>query len=100
MSYESTRAEIVNEITKVKTVLKRVPTAEEFALVICERSTGKVYVACPYCPKIHLHGSEVGAVIGKIGWRMSHCENNSKMYYIQSEGIVPKAHLSKALKHL
>lgn len=100
MSYESTRAEIMNEITEVKKVLKRVPTAEEFANAICTRESPKLYAKCPYCHEIHKHGAEAGAVLGNHGWRMSHCLHNSKSYFVNCVTIVPKKYLLSALKTL
>ena len=43
-----------------------------------------VYVACPYCGKIHVHGNV--SVIN--GWRLPHCRNsrtgNAKSYFIEA----------------
>jgi hypothetical protein len=90
----------MNEIKEVKTVLKRVALPDEFAATICTRESPKLYVKCPYCHEIHKHGAEAGAVLGNLGWRMSHCNRNSKLYFLHCVGIVPQKCLVKSLKTL
>lgn len=100
MSYESVKVELINEINETKQVLKRIPSAEEIANCVCLSESPKLYARCPYCGEIHQHGSEVGILIGSVGWRFSHCKSNKRMYYLEIVNIVPKKYLPSALKTL
>lgn len=100
MTHEQNRAELINEINEVRHVLPRQPLAEEFANCICLSESPKLYARCPYCDEIHQHGSEAGIILGKVGWRLSHCESNKRMYYLQIVGISPRKNLKQALRTL
>lgn len=39
-----------------------------------------VTVRCPFCNKIHTHGSTGGS--GYVGFRVSHCMQSSEDYYV------------------